>query len=107
MKKTLTLLLAATTLAGCATPKQYTAVGGSKADGTVELAFDVGALEDPQPDENQGLRLAQERCKNWGYTSAEAFGGRKVDCLERSDLGSCNAARVTKQYQCLGDSSKQ
>lgn len=93
--------VAAIGLASCATPKTYTATGGSRADGTVRLSYDVGLFEQPVVDEAQGLKVARERCATWGYSGAEAFGGSTSQCVSPSSSG-CQLARITKEYQCTG-----
>jgi hypothetical protein len=62
-------------LSGCVTTKQWSAVGGSRGDGVVRLAYEVSALEQARVDENQAVTLASSRCNAWGYSGAEAFGG--------------------------------
>lgn len=100
--KYILLTALALTLAACATPKVWTATGGSRADGIVRLAYDVGAFESPVLDEAQAISVAQQRCAVWGYTGAEAFGGMTTVCNVRDGYGSCMQATVTKEYQCTG-----
>lgn len=45
-------------LSGCHVKKQWTATGGSRADGVVRLSYEIGKFEIPQLDENQGLDIA-------------------------------------------------
>ncbi len=95
------LVLFVVSLAGCATPKQWSAIGGSRADGTVRLAFEYGAFEKPQFEQGQGVQLATERCRAWGYTGSEAFGGARQQCTTRNQYG-CVAWRVFADFQCTG-----
>lgn len=88
-------------LTGCATSKQWSAIGGSRADGTVRLAFDYGAFEKPQLEPGQGVQLAAERCRAWGYMSSQAFGGAQQQCTARNQYG-CVAWRVFADFQCTG-----
>ena len=99
------MLLAATAsiaLAGCATTKNWSATGGSRADATVKLSYEYGAFERPQVNEMEALNLATSRCKTWGYTGAEAFGGSTQVCNMPGGMGGCNRWLVTKEYQCTG-----
>ncbi|MDQ6961952.1 MAG: YecR family lipoprotein [Mariprofundaceae bacterium] len=69
------------TVSGCATPKQFSATGGSKADGIVKLSYEYSLFEDPQVDMAQGVTVAKKRCEAWGYAQAEAFGGSTKKCI--------------------------
>jgi len=89
-------------IVGCATPLDYVATGGSRADGVVSLSYEYGAFQAPQLDEAQGIREATARCQVWGYTGAQAFGGNVQTCTMAS-LGSCDRWRVTRDYQCTGE----
>lgn len=98
--------LLAVGLTACATPKQWAAAGGSRADGVVRLVFNYGGFEKPVVDEAQAVATAAGKCRVWGYTGAEAFGAALYECKARGGLGTCTATQVTKEYQCtgLGDS---
>lgn len=92
--------LAALSLVGCATPKSWMATDGSRADATVVLSYEYNAMyEQPVVDDSQGLQVAIDRCKSWGYTSAEAFGGNYSQEIGKSMI------RVMKKYQCHGRGS--
>lgn len=93
-------------LGGCATTKEWAATGGSRADGTVMLAYEHSNFEMPTVNEEQGLALAVTRCKSWGYEGAEAFGGTTKKCTSPAYGGGCNFWQVTKQYQCTGRPEK-
>jgi len=92
-------------VAACATAKTYTATGGSRADGTVRLSYEVGMFEQPVVDEAQGLSVARQRCATWGYSGAEAFGGVTTQCTAMGSSG-CMTTLVTKEYQCTGDGGR-
>ncbi|MEQ4576016.1 MAG: YecR family lipoprotein [Gammaproteobacteria bacterium] len=100
--KALLVFLSAAILAGCATAKNWAATGGSRADATVRLSYEYGALEKPRADEAQARELALARCRAWGYTGAEAFGGAIQQCNLPDGTGGCNRWLVTKEYQCTG-----
>jgi hypothetical protein len=102
------LLLAATAalaLSGCATTKNWSATGGSRADATVRLSYTYGPFEQPQANEQQALNLAAARCSAWGYQGAEAFGGAEQRCTMPGGMGGCNQFQVTKEFQCTGTGS--
>ncbi len=100
MKK-IAIVFAAGLVVGCATTATYQAVGGSRADGVVRLAFEYGMFENPRVDENAALTTARERCRVWGYTDAEAFGAATTQCAAYNGYG-CARTMVTKEYQCTG-----
>lgn len=104
----ITILLAFTSilLAGCSTTKDWSATGGSKADGVIRLSYEFGQFEVPQLNEEQAVSLAARRCAVWGYTHAEAFGGITKHCNTTDGFGSCTNWMVTKEYQCTGSSTQ-
>lgn len=89
-------------LSGCTTTKDWTATGGSRADGVVRLSYEVTEFEKPQLNEQQAVYLASQRCKTWGYSGAEAFGGTTRQCNQGGGFGGCSQWVVTKEYQCTG-----
>lgn len=103
--KTAVLLASLFVMSSCSTPMNYVATGGSKSDGTVKLSYEFGLFQDPVVNEQQGLELAKSKCAMWGYTGAEAFGGKLRNCTEYNKDG-CSRYLVTAEYQCIGESSK-
>jgi hypothetical protein len=90
-------------LAGCGANKEWIAMGGSRADGTVKLSLEYTVFETPQIDVEQGVSIATQRCEEWGYTGgAEPFGGVDRKCEEVNGHGDCIAWLVTAEYQCTG-----
>ncbi|MAB97220.1 MAG: hypothetical protein CMK71_04005, partial [Pseudomonadaceae bacterium] len=88
---------------GCAVKKDFYAIGGSRSDGTVDLAYDFKQFEQPVLNIQQAQALANSKCGVWGYNNAEAFGGKTVSCGQRSGFGDCIAGQVIVKYQCLGN----
>jgi len=86
-------------IAGCSTPVTMVATGGSRADGTVTLSYEHDSLERPVVDMQQAAITAAEKCKVWGYTDAEPFGGAISHC---ADSHGCDWRIVTATYQCTG-----
>ncbi len=95
---TLVAVILLATLQGCAVQKELIPTGGSRADGTVKLAFQTGVFEKPQIDTAKSLETAKKRCAAWGYTDVEAFGGAGKECIDRN----CEHWTVTYQFQCIG-----
>ncbi len=104
MKKALGIssILTVLILASCTTVKDWSATGGSRSDGTVKLSYEYGEFEKPQLSEQQASDLASQRCKTWGYSGAEAFGGSTSLCSRGGGLAGCSQWIVTKEYQCTG-----
>ena len=101
------LAAAAISLCGCAsTPITPVPVGGSRADGTVEMAYEFGAFQNPQVDYTAAQIQAEQRCAAWGYTAAEKFGGEKRMCSVPTNSG-CMGFQVSVNYQCTGLTQKQ
>jgi len=105
MKKVFLVCLVGLVVSGCAVKKNWTPTGGSRADGTIKLSYEVAMFEQPIVDNAQGVMLASERCKSWGYESAEPFGGILRNCTHSGQYG-CERWLVTAEYQCLGDLDK-
>lgn len=92
-------LLVLIAVAGCATTRVTTPTGGSRADGTVDLTYEYGSMENPTVDWLSAQAQAEDKCRAWGYTGAERFGGEKRLCGMPSGYG-CNLWQVTITYQC-------
>ena len=99
MTKMVVAAVAAAMLSGCAAQVKSVPVGGSRADGTVTLAYEYGALIVPQVNYVEMQQQAQVRCARWGYQQAERFGGQIRTCVARSSSG-CLTWRVSIDYQC-------
>jgi hypothetical protein len=93
-------------VSGCAVQKALVPTGGSRSDGTVELSYSFGSFEQPKVDYAQGRVAAAQRCKAWGYSDAEPFGGQKSACQASNPYG-CVQTLVAVQYQCIGASTPQ
>lgn len=109
MKFAFATLVSALLLTGCAAQKDWSATGGSRSDGVVRLSYEYGEMEKPQVREEQALAIAAQRCRTWGYTGSEAFGGVTRQCNQRGGFNGCASWIVTKEYQCTGtgNSAKQ
>ena len=85
------------------------ATGGSKADGTIRLAYEVLATENVIPDWTRAEKNALKRCQAWGYSRVDAFAGTLTECTEMGQgvlfngapPGACAKQIVYKDYQCL------
>ncbi len=101
MTKSIWALASFILLNGCTTNIQPVATGGSKADGTIVLSYEYGAFQKPVVDWTGADTQASERCRAWGYKSAEAFGGLQNYCLAHNSYGTCVRFRVNIPYQCI------
>ena len=91
----ITLIVLAT---GCTTYKLWNEAGSDQDAGTVDLSYEFRKYENPQVDELAGVQMARERCKDWGYSSAQRKGEDR-QCLDGT-AEACNKWRVTRQYRC-------
>ena len=99
MAKKLSIVLISLILNSCATVKTPIPISGSKADGTITLAYQYGEFEEPVIDWDSSNAKAKERCKAWGYHNAQPFGGSQSSCLAYNQYG-CVQEQVTIMYQC-------
>lgn len=99
----LTITLIATAVAGCVTQRELLVMGGSRADGIVELGYQRNEFQHVEFDETTAEALAAKHCKGWGYQEAESFGTERSTCLSRRGFGNCGSRQVVIQYQCVGD----
>jgi hypothetical protein len=93
-------------LTSCETIKVPEPTSGSRADGTVKLSYEVQQFEKPIVQWDAAQAAAEQRCKAWGYQSAEKFGGQETHCNAFNGNGGCVDTFVTVQYQCTGTSPK-
>lgn len=108
MKLKLVALIAVALLSsGCAVQKDWVATGGSKADGTVNLAFEYSAFTSPETKNHQSVSLARSKCQAWGFKDATSFGAGEQTCVDHAITGMCVTYRVTMQMQCTGGFSYQ
>lgn len=82
---------------GCATQNDWEAVGGSKSDAVVRLNYERSASDNAIPDEDDGIRLAKQRCGYWGFSGAKAFDAETKTCADEQ----CRSYIITKEYQCV------
>jgi hypothetical protein len=90
-------------LVGCSANKVLSPTGGSKADGTVEMSYELGAFEQPVVNQAAAQESAKARCQAWGYDTAEPFGGEVRKCQSSTSSGMCVQYFVTVTYQCTGE----
>ncbi|MBW3530358.1 YecR family lipoprotein [Shewanella sp. NKUCC06_TVS] len=95
-------LLTLVIVSGCSSvPINWTAMDGSKSNGTVALAYEYRPILDTPPsDDHEANLIANQKCQGWGYLNAEAFGGATKSCAETYN-GDCVRVKVTKVFQCL------
>ena len=86
------------TLTGCTTYKTWSVADSDRDSATVALFYEYRKFESPQVDERAGVEMARERCKDWGYPSAQ----RKSEdrkCIDGVE-SSCSRWRVIREYRC-------
>ena len=88
-------------LGACEVEKTPVPTDGSKADGSVVLSYQVGAYEIPKVDWSAAQKSAVQRCRAWGYSSADAFDGDMRRCESSDIYGSCTMTTISRTYQCL------
>ena len=99
LKKSLVSLLVLL-LSSCASIKTPMPINGSKADGTVTLAYGYGAFESPVIDWDRAGIEAQNRCTAWGYHHATRFGLGQSSCRSYDPNYGCMRTEVNVVYQC-------
>ncbi len=98
------LFAAAALLAGCTTYKLWSVADSDQEAATVALFYEYRKFENPQVDERAGVQMARERCKDWGYGSAQRKGEDR-QCLEGVET-SCSRWRVIREYRCTEGAKK-
>jgi len=104
------ICLFAALTSGCTTTERmnWVSVGGSKADGNIILGIDVppkvGIAETiVEWDAQQANSEANKRCRNWGYSSAEAFNDQfpvQLTCHPQG-FSPCWSKTYRVTYQCI------
>ncbi|MDP8184419.1 YecR family lipoprotein [Phocoenobacter skyensis] len=103
MKKLLVVSLLSLVLTGCAVQeKEMYAVGGSKSDGIVEMAVTKQPFERVQVNKEKTLQTVIRKCKAWGYSNAEPFGGSTRGCNSMWG-GDCMEYIMKVKYQCTNN----
>jgi hypothetical protein len=104
-KSMLMIVTASIFLSACSAPKTMFPVSGSRADGTIKMAYNYQEFESPVVDMRKAKRDAIKKCQTWGYDSAEAFGGQTQRCINGGGFSGCSKTEVVVEYQCMGDLS--
>ena len=103
MRKLLCLVLLVVAVTGCSSRKDFYATGGSRADGSIDMAYDFKPFETPIVDYKQAEAIANSKCSVWGYDRAEPFGGKTQICQVRDGWGNCTGGQMIVKYQCIGN----
>lgn len=103
MKRLFTTISVLFLFTGCSVTKVPTATDGSKSDGTLSYSYNYTAWPFTSYDAQwEDIEVeAKKKCRNWGYSDVESFGGTKKECARRAPAGNCNEWRITKKYQCI------
>lgn len=102
MRRTIAILAVLAVAACTETIKTPVAVGGSRADASVEMAYQQNTFEIVTPDWNAAGIAAARRCQAWGYSRADAFEGTRSSCTRYDGFGGCAQMTHSRTYQCLG-----
>jgi len=93
-------LLSVLALTACEVQKTPVPTGGSRADATVEMSYNIAGLEVAVVDWEAAEEGAKMRCNAWGYRNTDAFEGTITQCQASDFYGNCNMATVKRVYQC-------
>ena len=85
---------------GCQTVKYLSITDGSKADGTLTMAYEYGLFEQPIVQWGQAKQSAIATCQNWGYSGAQFFDVGYTQCVQVDACRNCTLWRVTYKCQC-------
>jgi hypothetical protein len=85
---------------GCAVQTDLVPISGSRSDGVVNLAYEIGPFQRAEVDYAGGAEAARQRCQAWGFSGAQPMGGATTRCIGNN--GSCAWQRVTIPFQCTG-----
>jgi len=88
------------TISACATDNEIRPTGASRADGIVQLSYEYDLSDRPALDWQSAQATAEERCINWGYSSAAKTGTGRQTCLSQDIFGRCRSFRVNVAYSC-------
>lgn len=102
MQKTfiLILLLFIVGLSSCTVKKRLEIVDGSKADGTLTMAYTIKANQKAKFILEEARQEAVVKCKQWGYSDAEIFTAGMRECIDYRQL-QCVRYMVKYKCQCI------
>jgi hypothetical protein len=90
----------------CATaPKTLRLAEVNRSEGTVKLSTTVGGLRSLVVDWPSTNVVAQNACRNWGYSSASRLEQREYECAKMGTgefQNTCTTDKFTYTYQCTG-----
>jgi len=87
-------------LSSCTVKKRLSIVDGSKADGTLTLAYEIQANQKAKFILEEARQEAKTKCKQWGYSDAEIFNTGLRECMEYRDER-CRRYIVKYKCQCV------
>lgn len=95
--------------AGCVKPVHldWMAVGGSRSDATVKMAYVWNPQKQvPEVNQQQAIDVAAQKCRSWGYEGAEPFGSTLTKCTNmgfQPFVGMvCFQMQAEAEFQCIG-----
>lgn len=90
---------------GCTTYKTWSVADSDRDTATVALFYEYRKFESPQADERAGVEMAKERCRDWGYPSAQRKGEDRK-CVEGQEPG-CSRWQLIREYRCTGEAKQR
>lgn len=100
MKKIFILFLMTALASSCVVKKQLKIVDGSKADGTLTMAYEIRRGQKAKYNIELAKAQALERCKQWGYKDVDVFDTGIRECIQYSQ-GNCIKFIVRYKCQCV------
>ncbi len=97
--KRILLLFIPMVLLSCTVKKRLEIVDGSKADGTLTMAYEIKTHQKAKFLIEEAKAKAMVRCKQWGYTDVDIFDAGIKECIEYRQ-GRCIKYRVSYKCQC-------
>ena len=101
------LLAFLSTVTACSSvPPVPELIGGSRADGFVEIGYNFGLLSSPSREAKEAaeeslLNMAKSSCSEWGYSDALPMGPSKRRCAYNAPEGqACYKYTQVYKYQC-------
>ena len=94
-------------ISACATDNTFRPTGASRAEGIVQLSYNYDLSDRPDLDWHSAENIAEERCINWGYSSAVKAGNGQQACLAQDVFGRCRSFQVNVNYHCTDTYTSQ
>jgi hypothetical protein len=91
-------------LGGCATSERWSQPSGDRDNGIVKLSYEYDDAIEPTLSRVDADRIAENRCKSWGFQQASLIPGDVRSCSNETG-NRCELWKVTREYQCQSGGS--